>query len=614
MRTIELLSPAKDLAAARAAVDYGADAVYMGGTRFGARRAAANSVDDIARAAEYAHRYGARVHATLNTVLSDHELAEAEAHARELIAAGVDALIVQDMALRRMNLPAELHASTQTGNTTPEGVRFLQECGFARVILERSLTLDDIRRIRAATTVELECFVHGAICVGHSGRCFLSRSTSDRSGNRGECSQPCRLPYDLKDGSGRTLLSGRHLLSVRDLDLSDDLEELIDAGIASFKIEGRLKDIRYIKNVVAHYRRRIDAIISRRCDIARPSCGRSVPDFTPDPAKSFTRGASRYMLHGKCAGVASFDTPKAVGERMGRIARTTRRGFALDRDTDIGAGDGICILTPDGMAGTNVNGVENGIVIPNRTDGMRAGAEVFRNYDHRFTLALDRSRTRRTIDAEAHLTLGPEGIRLVLRDCEGTEAAVERRTAPEPATDPEKMRLTAQRTIAKSGDTIFAVGSVTVDGAELFAPASLLGDMRREGLDELLRLRMRRPIPHRIMADDGTARYPAATVSRYENVTNRMAAEFYRMHGARNIEEPLETSPTEGQRVMVSSYCLRREIGRCLKDPAAPRGDLYIEHGTARYRLEFDCRRCEMSLIDCSRSRRSAGRNTLKNE
>ncbi|MBQ5860517.1 MAG: U32 family peptidase, partial [Alistipes sp.] len=247
MRYIELLSPAKDFTAAVAAIDHGADAVYMGASRFGARQAAGNSLDDIARVAEYAHRYGARLHCTLNTVLFDDELQDAERMARELIAAGADALIVQDMALREMNLPIEMHASTQVGNTTPEGVKFLEECGFARIILERSLSLEEIRNICAATSAEVECFVHGAICVGHSGRCFLSRTTSARSGNRGECSQPCRLPYDLLDSRGNKIITGKHLLSVRDMDLSDELELLMDAGITSFKIEGRLKDVRYIK-------------------------------------------------------------------------------------------------------------------------------------------------------------------------------------------------------------------------------------------------------------------------------------------------------------------------------------------------------------------------------
>lgn len=599
MRYIELLSPAKDLDAARAAVDHGADAVYMGGARFGARRAAGNSLEEIARAVEYAHQYGVRVHSTLNTVLYDDELEAAEQMARELIDVGVDALIVQDMALRQMNLPVEMHASTQVSNTTPEGARFLEECGFARVILERSLTLEDIRSIRQATNVELECFVHGAICVGYSGRCFLSRSTSARSGNRGECSQPCRLPYDLKDERGRTIMAGKHLLSVRDMDLSDDLEALIDAGICSFKIEGRLKDVRYIKNVVNYYRRRIDNIIERRKDICRPSVGRTTTEFTPDPAKSFTRGASQYMLHGKRAGVASFDTPKAVGEYLGRVESITRRGFTLDGGCDISAGDGICAITKAGISGTNINAVEGKQIIPNRMDGITVGASLYRNYDHRFSLTLDRSRSRRTIDAVARLDINEQGVNLTITDSEGLSVTISRTAELEAAADPQKMADTARRQIAKSGGTIFSITDVEVMGSDYFVPASLLADLRREALETLRTKRITTPLPHRIISDDGTARYPYERVTRYENVTNRLAEKFYRTHGIEEIETALETLPTAGERVMISSYCIRRELGQCLKQKPTLKGELYIEHGFARYRLDFDCKRCLMMLTDC---------------
>ncbi|MBR5334456.1 MAG: U32 family peptidase [Alistipes sp.] len=600
MRYIELLSPAKDLTAAIAAIDHGADAVYMGGVRFGARQAAGNSIDDIARAAEYAHRYGARLHATLNTLLFESELRDAELLAHELIAAGVDALIVQDMAFREMNLPIEMHASTQVGNTTPEGVKFLEECGFARVILERSLTLEQIREICKATNAEVECFVHGAICVGHSGRCFLSRTTSHRSGNRGECSQPCRLPYDLKDEQGRTILSGKHLLSVRDMDLSGELELLMDAGITSFKIEGRLKDARYIKNVVSHYRHRIDDILARRKDIIRPSAGKSTIEFTPDPAKSFTRGASTYMLHGKQAGVASFDTPKAIGEYLGQVERITRDGFALDKRSDLAAGDGICILTSEGMKGTNINSIEGTIIIPNRIEGIAKGAKVYRNYDHRFTLSLDRSRTRRAVDVKAWLTLSAEGCTLKVKDEQGVEAEVTRKESLQPANDPQKMCDTARRQIEKSGGTIFSVTEVEVKGGEFFAPASLLSDMRREALESLLKARIAAPRHHKILTDDGSARYPWQIVTKYENVTNSLADKFYRRHGVEQIEPALELQPTTRERVMISSYCIRREIGECLKEGSKLRGNLYIEHGAAHYRLNFDCKQCLMTLTDCS--------------
>ena len=600
-RYVELLSPAKDFESACAAVDYGADALYIGGARFGARYAASNSIEQIARVVEYAHQYGVRVHSTLNTLLYDEELHEAEQLARELIATGVDALIVQDMAFREMNLPVELHASTQVSNTTPEGVRFLEQSGFSRVILERSLTLEDIRNIRQTTSVELECFVHGAICVGYSGRCFLSRSTSNRSGNRGECSQPCRLPYDLKDERGRVLMAGKHLLSVRDMDLSQDLEALVDAGICSFKIEGRLKDTRYIKNVVSYYRNLLDGIIARRKELRRPSSGESLVDFTPNPAKSFTRGASQYMLHGKRGGVASLDTPKALGEYLGRIVAVARNGFRIDSRADLSAGDGVCIINRGEIYGTNINGVQNDVIEPNRRDGVEVGAELYRNYDHRFSLQLDRSRTQRKISAVAEVRLQADGALLRITDSDNYSVVVERTQPLERANDAEKMTQTLVKLIAKSGGTIFSITDVDVQGGEYFLTASVVSDMRREALEALRIERIGTPLPHRILTDTGEARYPSDTISQYENVINRLSRQFYERHGVKHFEQALETKATQGERVMISSYCIRREIGECLKCGSKLRGELYIEHGMARYRLDFDCKRCMMSLTDCSR-------------
>lgn len=593
---IELLAPAKNLEAAIAAIDYGADAIYMGAERFGARRAAGNTTDDIARAVEYAHQYGARVHVALNTLLFDNELKEAENTVRRLIDVGIDALIVQDMALRAMNLPVEMHASTQVSNTTAEGAKFLEECGFSRVILERALTLDDIKKIRQATNVELECFIHGAICVGYSGRCFLSRTTSQRSGNRGECSQPCRLPYDLKDSVGRKILTGKHLLSVRDLDLSKSLEELIIAGVSSFKIEGRLKDVRYIKNIVSYYRQLLDNIISHHSDLKRASTGESSTDFTPNPAKSFTRGASSYMLYGKCGDVASFDTPKAVGEYIGRIESVTRNGFRLDTTATLSSGDGICIASHNGVGGTNINAVADGVIKPNRMDDIVVGAKLYRNYDHRFALALDRSKTRRTITCTAKLELSADGVTLTIKDCEGIEAVVSRECELQMATDTTKMAETARRQIEKSGGTIFLIRDVEIIGNEHFVPASILNDLRREALDLLRHKRLQRPMSHDIKSDNFTAQYPSKVVTRYENVTNHLAEEFYRRHGVEIIEPALEQQPTIGERVMTSSYCIRREIGECLKQKPKIKGDLFLEHGTTRYALKFDCKLCQMEL------------------
>ncbi len=603
VKTVELLAPAKDYASAVAAVDYGADAVYIGGAKFGARQAAGNSAEEIARVVEYARRYGVRVHAALNTLVWDDELEEAERQARELIAAGVDALIVQDMALRRMSLPVELHASTQVCNSTPEGARFLGEAGFARVILERNLSLDEIRAICSATAAEVECFVHGAICVGFSGRCFLSRSMSGRSGNRGACSQPCRLAWDLTDGRGRTYIAGKHLLSVRDMNLSHRIGDLLDAGVTSFKIEGRLKDTNYIKNVVAYYRRAVDEALAVRPGFVRSSAGESVPDFTPDPSKSFTRGESEYFFAGKRPGVASFDTPKAVGEYVGRVAKVFGNGFTLLGEAELAPGDGICFITPHGVTGTNVNAAEGRRIVPNRMEGIVAGAEVYRNSDRLFNLRLERSRTRRVIPATAVAEVSAEGFAMTYTDCEGVTASAARTVPLDRAKNPGANASALRVQAMKSGDTIFAVRDAEVRGAEWFVPASLAAEVRREALSALDEARRNRSLEHRILPENPAARYPSERLTAEENVTNRLAEAFYRDHGVREIERGLDLAPTTaGHRVMRSAYCIRREIGECLRERPRLCGDLSLAHGAHRYRMEFDCAACEMSLIDCTKN------------
>ena len=600
-RYIELLSPARNYDAAIAAIDCGADALYIGAESFGARHGATNTTDDIARVVDYAHLFGVKVFVTLNTILYERELKEAEALARRLIDVGVDALIVQDMAYREMNLPVELHASTQVCNMTPEGAKFLEDSGFSRVILERALSLEEIKAIREATEVDLECFIHGAICVGHSGRCYLSRSQSSRSGNRGECSQPCRLTYDLVTERGEKLISGKHLLSVKDFDLSERIGDLIDAGVVSFKIEGRLKDDNYIKNVVSYYRRKIDEAIASRPECQRASVGRSEIEFDPDPKKSFTRDGGEYMFAGKRAGVASFLTPKAVGEYVGCVATTSKRDFRLVGKVALNAGDGICVITPEGIVGTNVNRVEGNTIEPNRMEGIKAGMEVYRNYDHRFTQAVERSRTRRAVEAKCSLILSAEGISATYTDEESFSVSVERSMALDGSKSVDKMRAVAEEQMAKSGDSIFRVVSVDVVGAEWFATAKMLAEVRREALSMLAAKRMTRTMEHDIRTDSGEARFPVQRLGAEYNVVNSLSRRFYLKHGVEHIVDGLDLwATTLGERVMESSYCIRREIGECLKKGTKLRERLYIEHGRHRYRLDFDCAKCRMSLIDCS--------------
>ncbi len=598
MRKIELLAPAKSRDSAIAAIDYGADAIYIGASRFGARHAASNSIEDIAAVVEYAHAYGVRVHCTLNTLLFECELEQAEATAREIVAAGVDALIVQDMAFARMSLGVDLHASTQMCNMTPQGVRFLAECGFSRVVLERALSLEQIAAIAREADVEIEAFVHGAICVGHSGRCYLSRSLSERSGNRGECSQPCRLSYDLCDATGRKLLENKHMLSVRDLNLSEHIGAMLDAGVCSFKVEGRLKDLGYTKNIVAHYRAAIDQQLALRPSLVRSSVGESIPDFEPNPSKSFTRGESEYLFLGQREELASFDTPKSVGESLGKITEQRRNRFKISGLPNLHAGDGVCFVTPAGLMGTNINSVDGGWFEPNRTDGLTKGVELFRNFDKAFNDSLERSRTRRRIATDAILRSTPIYIELTYTDSEGNSSSARLQGEFEAPQNIEKMEQVARVQIAKSGDTIFDVCSVELQGELPFIASSQLSQLRREALEGLLIVRMERYSRPAPFVERVEAKCAEQQLSAEYNVVNSVARKFYLDHGALSVEDGHDlVAQFDKQRVMQSSYCIRREIGECLKLGSKLTDELYLERGGNRYKLHFDCKNCRMDLI-----------------
>ena len=509
---IELLAPARDLRSARAAIDCGADAVYMGGPRFGARQAAGNSVADIAAVAEYARRFGVRVYVTLNTLLFDDELADAERIARQVVEAGADALIVQDMAYLEMELEGvELHASTQTFNASPEKAAFLADCGFSRVILERNLSLEEIRRIRAATDVELECFVHGAICVCYSGRCYMSRTMSPRSGNRGDCMQACRLPYDLLDAAGNVLMAGKHLLSVRDMDLSGRLGDLLDAGVTSFKIEGRLKDEAYVRNVVAWYRTRLDREIAARPGLVRASEGQSDPGFEPDLARTFSRGRTEYFFDGRRARVSTPDTPKAVGGFVCRVARSGPGWFELQGGEAFAPGDGICFMYGGRLAGTNVNGTEGGRVQLNKEWKLPAGTEIYRNYDRRFSARLEGARARRSVRVSVTVSFDEGAVSAEFRDGDGCSATASVVCGNGAAREPEKVLEMLRTQLVRSGDTMFDVAEVCfADGMEgvPFVRVSEANALRREGLEALLRHRTeRRTERHPARAAAG-CRYP----------------------------------------------------------------------------------------------------------
>ena len=600
---IELLAPARDLRSARAAIDCGADAVYMGGPRFGARQAAGNSVADIAAVAEYARRFGVRVYVTLNTLLFDDELADAERIARQVVEAGADALIVQDMAYLEMELEGvELHASTQTFNASPEKAAFLADCGFSRVILERNLSLEEIRRIRAATDVELECFVHGAICVCYSGRCYMSRTMSPRSGNRGDCMQACRLPYDLLDAAGNVLMAGKHLLSVREMDLSGRLGDLLDAGVTSFKIEGRLKDEAYVRNVVAWYRTRLDREIAARPGLVRASEGQSDPGFEPDLARTFSRGRTEYFFDGRRARVSTPDTPKAVGGFVCRVARSGPGWFELQGGEAFAPGDGICFMYGGRLAGTNVNGTEGGRVQLNKEWKLPAGTEIYRNYDRRFSARLEGARARRSVRVSVTVSFDEGAVSAEFRDGDGCSATASVVCGNGAAREPEKVLEMLRTQLVRSGDTMFDVAEVCfADGTEgvPFVRVSEANALRREGLEALLCHRTeRRTERHPARAAAG-CRYPYGTPEASENVTNRLARRFYERVGGAGAAPGYDLqADLRGVAVMRTPFCVRREHGMCLKgrrdEGPAP---LWLRHGPFVYRLEFDCAQCMMSVV-----------------
>ncbi len=603
-RKIELLAPARNFPTAKAAIDCGADAVYIGGSSFGARKDAANSTEDIRRTVEYARRYGVRVYATLNTVLFDDELEEARRLACSLVDAGVDALIVQDAAYLRMGLSGvELHSSTQMFNASPRQAAFLSKCGFSRIILERNLSIDEIRAVRRGCDADLECFVHGAVCVCYSGRCAMSLSLGAGSGNRGTCSQPCRLTYDLVNGAGETLVRGKHLLSVRDLDLSGRIGELIDAGVSSFKIEGRLKDMNYVRNVTAFYRRAVDKALKERAGYERSSWGETELDFEPDLAKSFTRSGSTYFFDGARRGVASFDTPKSVGERAGTVSRVSRGGFILDRPFGFAAGDGICFMKGGVLCGTNINSVEGELVRPNRMDGIERGTVIYRNYDHAFNQLLDRDRTVRRVGVKIQVTLSAGTMRMSVCDARGNGVSGEVALGGETARNAARVVEGVKEAAAKSGGTMFRVDGVEVTCGEAvpFVSAAEVNGLRRGLLDELQERLGKIPCAREMRREDMSARSPQTVMDMSENVNNRLAEEFYRSHGVEQVERGVDScSSFEGVRVMCTRYCLRRETGHCLRrkdDGEAWRGALYLVRGNVRYALGFDCDKCEMSVI-----------------
>lgn len=606
IRKIELLSPAKDADTGIEAIIHGADAVYIGASRFGARAAAGNSTEDIKRLCDFAHIYNAKVYVTVNTIIKDKELAEVEKTIHDLYNAGVDALIVQDMAIMEMNLPPiELHASTQTDNRTVEKVRFLKEAGFSRVVLARELSLSQIRDIHEACDVELEVFIHGALCVSYSGQCYISQACFGRSANRGECAQFCRLPLTMTDADGKVIAKDRHLLSLKDLNQTDSLEELLDAGATSLKIEGRLKDMSYVKNITAHYRQKLDNIFKRRPEYTRASSGHCTYTFAPEPEKSFSRGFTSYFLHGRNNGIYSFDTPKSLGEKVGVMKEAGQKFIKIAGTKKLSNGDGICYLDENNeLKGFRINKVEGNNVFPQEMPRIRKGTELFRNLDHEFEKALSRKSAERLISVSMELAENNFGYTLSAEDEDGNHVSVAFAQAKENARSPQQERIAKE--IGKLGNTCFKAESVKISlDEERFIPASAISEARRKTVEKLLsarRINYRRNIS-RITKDNATP-FPEQQTDYRGNVMNKLAEQFYREHNCEVTEPAYEASYVKGREVMHCKHCIKYAFGWCTREGKRDnryKEPFYIETNNGkRFRLSFDCKACEMKVIDCN--------------
>lgn len=609
MQRIELLAPARDLETGIAAINCGADAVYIGAARFGAREAAANPLGDLEQLIRHAHKYWARIYVVVNTLLSDEELEEAQRLIAQVYQAGADGLIIQDAGLLELDLPPlPLIASTQMHNHTPERVAFLEKVGFQRAILARELTLEQIREIRAQTSIELETFIHGALCVSYSGQCYLSYAIGGRSGNRGQCAQPCRRAYSLLGRDGQLISSRRYLLSLHDLNLSPAIGDLVDAGVCSFKIEGRLKDKTYVMNVVAHYRKLLDAVLNQRA--MRPAASGTIRlDFEPDPQKTFNRGYSTYFIHGRGAQIASQDTPKSLGEPLGVVISSDRSSFTLEAGSPaLHPGDGLCFLdASQELTGTTVNRVEGRRIYPDSTTGLIPGVQVYRNHDHEFTDQLIKSKSARKIGVQFTLAGAPRGLAITAVDEDGNQACVTHEIELQPAQKLIEARLTMIRHLQKLGETDF-----TCSGAEIaleplpFIPVSVLNALRRAVVDQLAQVReAQRP---RLT---GGARcnefpYPQTSLPYEGNVLNHKAAEFYTRHGVKTIEPAAESGlDLRGRKVMTAKYCLRYQLGACPRLPDSrklPEPLRLVDEQGAEYPLRFNCADCVMEVYFGARS------------
>ena len=607
-RKIELLSPARNAEFGIEAIRHGADAVYIGVPSFGARAAAGNTIEDIEQLCMFAHQYKAKVYVALNTILWDDELREAERLINKLYDINVDALIIQDLSLLKLDLPPiALHASTQMDNRSIEKARFLENAGFSQIVLARELSLKEIKEIHQSVSIPLEAFVHGALCVSYSGQCYASQYCFGRSANRGRCAQFCRLKFDLIDSDGKVMIKDKHLLSLRDMNRSSSIEKMIDAGISSFKIEGRLKDLPYVKNLTAFYRTEIDKIIQRRNgELERSSDGTSHFTFTPVPEKSFNRGFTDYFLHGRTQDIYSFNTPKSIGTYIGIVKRINKKSIIIGEPSEsveprISAGDGLCFFNDHGdLDGFRVNSSTNHEVFPSSMpEHLHTGMHIYRNLDFEFEKQLTRPSAERKIGIRIDLEETETGFRLIMQDETGMTAKIKKTCEKSKARSQQEDNIRHQ--LSKLGDTPFEAIDIQLHSCgKFFIPSSYLSGWKRECASALLE--KRRNNYHTQHRKQASAHFvvPEKRLSYLSNISNSKAKEFYLEHGAESVSQAFELQQPEKAVLMFCRHCLKYALGICPRDGhSSPRSKepfaLRLPDGRF-FPLEFDCRNCQMKV------------------
>lgn len=610
MNTLELLSPAKNLESGIAAINYGADAVYIGPEKFGARAAAGNSIADIGKLCDFAHQYNAKVYATINTIFEDSEINRVQEIIEKLDSTGIDALIIQDLGILKLNtfgLP--LYASTQTHNYDIERIKFLEQLGFERFILARELSIEKIQEIRKVVNAELEVFIFGALCVSYSGQCYASFASTGRSANRGECSQICRHKFKLVDSDGDSISSPGHLLSLKDLNLEDYLGELIDIGVSSFKIEGRLKDINYVKNSTAYFSNLIDEKIDKVSNFARSSSGKTNLGFVPNLNKTFNRGFSDYFVEHRKSGLASFHSPKNIGELIGEVIEVQKNSLKINSKFHLKNGDGITFLNDKNeLEGFLVNRIESNRIFPNKMPKLSKGTLLYRNKDIEFELLLANDKSKRKISAKIEVKINDNEIIFGISDFDNFDFALKFHNTFEVAENQFLAKQNLEKQMTKSGNSLFEIQDVFITGEKIpFIPLSLLNNIRNELLQGLLDKRKTNYQRKSKSNKPENPQYFEKSLDYKSNIMNNLARAIYEEAGVHTVEDGFEKrSHFEGKVVMTTKYCLKFELGIC---PIHQRNkmteeqwvertkQLFLEDNNHKYRLEFDCEKCEMNII-----------------